>query len=56
MEMPELQTPTPVGEVVAGIRGAARFLTGVTVTGGEATLQAAFGGTGASCCPREWNT
>jgi pyruvate-formate lyase-activating enzyme len=34
--------PTPVGEVVAGVARAAPFLTGVTVTGGEATLQAGF--------------
>jgi len=34
--------PTPVAEVVAGIRDAAPFLSGVTVTGGEATLQAPF--------------
>jgi pyruvate-formate lyase-activating enzyme len=33
---------TPVEDVVAGIRDAAPFLTGVTVTGGEATLQAGF--------------
>jgi pyruvate-formate lyase-activating enzyme len=33
---------TPIEEVLAGIRGAAPFLTGVTVTGGEATLQAGF--------------
>lgn len=33
---------TPVEDVVAGIREAAPFLTGVTVTGGEATLQAGF--------------
>ncbi|HEY6793451.1 MAG TPA: radical SAM protein [Kineosporiaceae bacterium] len=39
---PPAMRPTPVGEVVAGIRDAARFLTGVTVTGGEATLQAGF--------------
>jgi pyruvate-formate lyase-activating enzyme len=34
--------PVPVAEVVAGVADAAPFLTGVTVTGGEATLQAGF--------------
>ena len=33
---------TPVAEVVEQVRDAAPFLTGVTVTGGEATLQAGF--------------
>jgi pyruvate-formate lyase-activating enzyme len=34
--------PTGMEDVLAGIRDAAPFLTGVTVTGGEATLQAGF--------------
>jgi len=34
--------PTSVADVVAGIVDAAPFLTGVTVTGGEVTLQAGF--------------
>ncbi|MDQ1289525.1 MAG: hypothetical protein QG622_3091 [Actinomycetota bacterium] len=33
---------TPIAEVLAAVRDAAPFLTGVTVTGGEATLQARF--------------
>lgn len=39
---PAGMAPTPITEVLAGIREAAPFLTGVTVTGGEATLQARF--------------
>jgi pyruvate-formate lyase-activating enzyme len=39
---PPAMATTGVEEVVAGIRDAAPFLTGVTVTGGEATLQAGF--------------
>jgi pyruvate-formate lyase-activating enzyme len=34
--------PTSLDDVLAGIRDAVPFLTGVTVTGGEATLQAGF--------------
>jgi pyruvate-formate lyase-activating enzyme len=39
---PPAMRRTPVEEVLAGVRDAAPFLTGVTVTGGEATLQAGF--------------
>lgn len=39
---PPAMRPTPIEEVLAGVRDAAPFLTGVTVTGGEATLQAGF--------------
>ena len=39
---PPNMRPTPIEDVLAGIRDAAPFLTGVTVTGGEATLQAGF--------------
>ena len=41
-QAPRGMRPTSVAEVVAGVREAAPFLTGVTVTGGEATLQAPF--------------
>jgi pyruvate-formate lyase-activating enzyme len=39
---PPAMRPTDVADVLVGIRHAAPFLTGVTVTGGEATLQAGF--------------
>lgn len=39
---PPAMKATPIEDVLAGIRDAAPFLTGVTVTGGEATLQAGF--------------
>jgi pyruvate formate lyase activating enzyme len=39
---PPNMKPTSIEDVLAGIRDAAPFLTGVTVTGGEATLQAGF--------------
>jgi pyruvate-formate lyase-activating enzyme len=39
---PKGSTPTTVGALVAEIAAAAPFLTGVTVTGGEPTLQAGF--------------
>jgi pyruvate-formate lyase-activating enzyme len=41
-DRPPLMRPTPIEEVLVGIRDAAPFLTGVTVTGGEATGQAGF--------------
>jgi pyruvate-formate lyase-activating enzyme len=41
-QRPPLMATTPLEEVLTGIRDAAPFLTGVTVTGGEATLQAGF--------------
>jgi pyruvate-formate lyase-activating enzyme len=43
-QLPPAMATTPIEEVLAGIRDAAPFLTGVTVTGGEATLQAGFVG------------
>lgn len=39
---PPTMKPTGIEGVLAGIRDAAPFLTGVTVTGGEATLQVGF--------------
>jgi pyruvate formate lyase activating enzyme len=41
-QRPPLMKPTSLDDVLTGIRDAAPFLTGVTVTGGEATLQAGF--------------